>query len=382
MLESMHFCHSERTPLAARPLPFASLIVGALLGLVFVPVASAATLFGLVNTGELYESPDGGASWTIRSTLPVSDAVALGAGNTSSDLFLLSETGSFYSSTDAGMTWVATSTITASDVTALVPDASRLMVLTRTGSIYTSTDMGSSWSGVGAITASDIVSGTIDGSTYYALTKTGSVYESNDNGATWAAVGAITTSDAVDIAAFNGSLWVLTGAGALAKSTDSGATWSFVSTLSQVGMTTLIKGENELAASTGAGEVAATSDGTTWTWRGVINQITVRALATDIPIVTGVGSGPAPPLAFSAPWPNPATTRLSFALDLEEDAIVSVDMYDMAGRLVARPVSESLFSAGRTVRTWQPQGLQPGIYHLRARVGDRERVRRVAWLGR
>ena len=182
--------------------------------------------------------------------------------------------------------------------------------------------------------------------------------------------------------AFNGSLWALTGAGDLAKSADSGVNWAFVSTLSQVGMTALIKGQNELLASTAAGEVAATPAGNSWTWRGVINQLTVRALATDIPVVTGVGPGPAPPLAFSTPWPNPASSSFSFALDLEADAIVKVEMYDMAGRLVARPIKGELFSAGRTVRSWRPEGLEPGVYHLRARVGDRERVRRVVWIGR
>lgn len=347
-----------------------------------VTPAAGATLFGLLNTGELYESADGGASWSIRSTLPVSDAIALGAGATANDLYLVSETGSFYSSGDAGMNWTAIAAVPASDVVALVPASARLMLLTKSGSIYTSTDMGANWTGVGAIAASDVTSATLDGSTYYALTKTGSVYQSNDDGVSWSAVGTITTSDAVDIVAFDGSLWALTGAGDLAKSTDSGANWTFVSTLSQVGMTTLIRGENELVASTGAGEVAATPAGNSWSWRGVINQLTVRALATDIPIVTGVGGGPAPPLAFSAPWPNPASATISFALDLETDAAVRVEMYDMAGRLVARPVDGEIFPAGRTFRTWRPDGLEPGIYHLRARVGDSERVRRVAWLGR
>lgn len=346
------------------------------------PPAAAATLFGLLDTGELYESADAGATWSIRSTLPVSDAIALRAGATTNDLYLVSETGSFYSSSDAGMNWTAIAVVPTSDVVALVPASARLMMLTKSGSIYTSTDMGASWTGVGVIAASDVTSATLDGSTYYALTRTGGVYESNDDGVSWSAVGAISTSDAVDIVAFDGDLWVLTGAGDLAKSTDSGVSWTFVSTLSQVGMTTLIQGENELVASTGAGEVAATAAGDSWSWRGVINQRTVRALATDIPIVTGVGGGPAPSLAFSAPWPNPANATINFALDLEAGASVRVEMYDMAGRLVARPVDGEFFPGGRTLRTWRADGLEPGIYHLRARVGDRERVRRVAWLGR
>jgi hypothetical protein len=152
--------------------------------------------------------------------------------------------------------------------------------------------------------------------------------------------------------------------------------------LSQVGMTTMIRGENELLSSTAGGEVAASAAGASWSWRGVINQLTVRSLATDIPTVTGIGPAGPRPLAFSNPWPNPAIESFSFALDLDEDARARVDLYDMAGRLVARPLPETRLNAGRTVRTWHSQRLEPGIYHLRARAGDRDRVRRIVWIGR
>jgi photosystem II stability/assembly factor-like uncharacterized protein len=355
----------------------------ALLAALVVPAAHsyAATLFGLVDTGELYESADGGVSWSIRSTLPVSDAIALAAGATSNDLFLVSERGAFYRSANAGMSWSAISTVTASDVSAFVATDIRFVLVTRSGTVYTSADQGDSWSAVGTITASDIVSVTFDASVYYALTATGTVYRSNDAGASWAAVGAVSISNAVDIVAFSGDLWVLTAAGDLAKSADAGATWTFVSTLSQLGMTTLIRGENELVSSTAGGEIAASAAGASWSWRGVINQLTVRSLATDIPAVTGIDRAGPRSLAFSAPWPNPARESFSFALDLDRDALVRVDLYDMAGRLVARPLPESRLNAGRTVRIWQQQ-LEPGIYHLRAREGDRERVRRIVLIGR
>ena len=67
-----------------------------------VPIASGSTLFGLVNTGELYSSDTEGASWSVLSALPVSDAVGLAAGDASTELFLVSETGTFYRSDDAG----------------------------------------------------------------------------------------------------------------------------------------------------------------------------------------------------------------------------------------------------------------------------------------
>jgi len=53
----------------------------------------AGTLFGLINTGELYVSTNQGANWSIRSALPVRDAVALAAGSSSSQLYLASQSG-------------------------------------------------------------------------------------------------------------------------------------------------------------------------------------------------------------------------------------------------------------------------------------------------
>jgi photosystem II stability/assembly factor-like uncharacterized protein len=78
--------------------------VAVLAGLISVqPItAHATTLFGLVDTGELFASIDEGESWQIRATLAVHDAVALAAGATPSDLYLVTTSGVFYSSNAAG----------------------------------------------------------------------------------------------------------------------------------------------------------------------------------------------------------------------------------------------------------------------------------------
>ena len=54
---------------------------------------TAATLLGLVNTGELYSSVDNGVTWGVISTLPVSDAIGIAAASSSSELFLATEDG-------------------------------------------------------------------------------------------------------------------------------------------------------------------------------------------------------------------------------------------------------------------------------------------------
>src|SRR5262245_32112742 len=78
--------------------------------------APAATLFGLIDTGELFSSVDNGITWSPLSALPVRDAVALAARLSSSDLFLVSRSGSVYRSQDAGANWAAVGAIAAGDL--------------------------------------------------------------------------------------------------------------------------------------------------------------------------------------------------------------------------------------------------------------------------
>lgn len=344
--------------------------------------AAAVTLFGLVDTGELFASADLGVTWSAQSALPVHDAVALVAGSSTLQLFLASASGSIYRSGDAGVSWSGVGAVPASDVTALVGFPDALLLLTQSGSVFASADEGATWSAAGVLTASDLASAARSGSALFALARTGGVYRSDDLGATWSPVGTLTVPDAVEIAVLDGDLFVLTGTGEVARSGDGGASWAFVGTLSQTGMTSLLATQTELVACTAGGEAAASADGGAWTWRGAIGQLVVRALASDIPTTTGVGPETPGALAWLGPWPNPAGTEVALALMLEREGTVTVTVHDAAGREVARPLAGEWLPAGRNVRTWRPANLSAGAYWLRARLGSTERVRRLIWLGR
>ena len=354
------------------------LFVAALVGsLVVTSPAVGLNYFGLVDTGELFVSANNGVTWTGLSTLPVLDAVGLIAGASSSDLYLISQSGSVYRSTDAGGSWAAIAAVSASDVTALVPYPGRLLLLTRTGGVYASLDGGASFSGVGTITTSDLVAGARSGTSVVALSKSGGVYRSADAGVTWSAVGAIAVSNARAIVGYLNRLYVLTETGDLARSEDLGASWTFVSTLSQSGMTALLATPGELVATTAAGEVAASSDGLSWTWRGVINQLTVRALASDQPFPTAGGQPELSGVGFRAVWPNPVHGAATLAFDLDRRVAVTVSVHDLAGREVARPIADEFLGPGIVLRPWEARDLPSGVYFLAARIGAQERVRRI-----
>ena len=95
---------------------------------------------------------------------------------------------------------------------------------------------------------------------------------------------------------------------------------------------------------------------------------------------TGVPPTLVPGLEFANLTPNPAGADVSFTLTLDHSVAVRVTVYDVAGHEVARPIADETL-VGRVTRSWQPRGLPSGIYYVSARLGDREQVRKLVWLG-
>jgi hypothetical protein len=96
---------------------------------------------------------------------------------------------------------------------------------------------------------------------------------------------------------------------------------------------------------------------------------------------TGVPTAPASSrLAFIGPRPNPAAGDVNLVFELDHAVAVRVSVYDIAGHEVARPIANEPL-VGAVTRTWRPRGLASGIYYAHARLGDREQVRKLVWLG-
>ena len=330
--------------------------------------AHAATLFGLIDTGELFSSADNGVTWSPLSTLPVSDATALAARLSSSDLFLASRSGSIYRSMDAGVNWIAVGAISASDLQdmAIRPDGT-ILALTATGSLYSSADLGASFTPLAALSGSNFVSlcFTTPSVKYYALTRTGEVCESMDGGATWIPKGAFAVSNAARIRALQSNLFVLTETGDVFNSTDAATSWTPVGTLSQVGMNGLVRNGTALAAASREGHVATSTDGSTWIWQGSMNQLSLTALASNEIASTGVEAKPPGAAPLLGPvFPNPSMGPASFAVRMSGDDVVRLTLYDVSGRLVAHRPPETIASGIHRL-SWNPRVARAGIYFLR-----------------
>jgi hypothetical protein len=95
---------------------------------------------------------------------------------------------------------------------------------------------------------------------------------------------------------------------------------------------------------------------------------------TAVPVIPTSG------VSFVGAQPNPARNEVNFALALDHAVSVRITVYDLAGRVVARPVrGEQL--AGRVTRTWNPGALPRGVYYVSTRLDDREQVKKLIWLG-
>ena len=304
------------------------------------------------------------------------------SGDASTKLFLYSRSGIVHQSSDGGVNWSAVGAITASDVASTILYTDRMLAFTETGSVYESMDEGASWSAIGAITASDIVAATKMGTTAFVASRTGTVYRSDDMGINWSAVGTVPSSDVVDIADLGTALYMMTGTGLIAESTDDGSTWTFIGSVSQVGMRSLLSTDVELFAGHEAGHVWMSGDGSSWAAEGSMNQLIMRALAHDIPTVIGVPETPVTPvLRFLPPNPNPARTQTALIFDLEVETSVTVEVFNLSGRLVDRPIVGERMAAGRVNWVWTPDRLSSGAYYLRATLGTETAAQKLIWLG-
>jgi len=345
------------------------------------PPARAGTLFGLLDTGELFASADQGVSWTIRSTLPVRDAVSLAARGSASELFLASQSGSIYRSLDAGVSWAAVGVVPASNVAelAIEPDGD-LLLLAASGGLYRSADQGASWEALASLVAPDFVSLAVAaGDDLYAVTRTGSVYRSQDGGGSWFPLGLLAVSNAARLRTSGNDLFVVTETGEFYESVDGGTTWNAIAALSQIGIRGFVATGDGFYVATKEGHVATSPDGAAWSWQGSINQLSLTALADDTPAVTAVG-GPAVAVRFSGPIPNPSRgARARFSLHLDRSRTAYLSAYDVRGRRVARSAPVTLQPGAQDLQ-WEPDGVRTGAYRIRLSETSGAVLGEVSWI--
>ncbi len=100
----------------------------------------------------------------------------------------------------------------------------------------------------------------------------------------------------------------------------------------------------------------------TWTAKGVTTGV------EDEQIVAG-------PLAFESAVPNPFAAETSITFSMENPGAVSLDIYDMQGRLVRKAVDNRQYEAGQHTVLFQGEDLPVGAYMARLTQGEKSVTR-------
>ena len=94
----------------------------------------------------------------------------------------------------------------------------------------------------------------------------------------------------------------------------------------------------------------------------------------------GVGPGASSALALEGAFPNPAHESLGIAFTLPDGATTRLEVFDLAGRVVAARDVGALGPGRHVVRIAEERALAPGLYLVRLTRGTDSRTAKVALL--
>jgi photosystem II stability/assembly factor-like uncharacterized protein len=202
-------------------------------------------IFVIEVTGEVYESTDGGKTFTNPGDAGANIA-AICANKSNTDIYAFEDSGEVYLSTDKGQTWDLRGDAfsgAASGIDMTIDNNDVIYIIKSTGLVYSSTDGGATFT-TRADAGNTIVGieANYSNNDLYVVNGAGAIFFSSDSGDTWSSRGdASAGNDITDIAIDTaGYIYVLEGSGEVYRSTDYGDTFSQLSDigdLTYLGMT-------------------------------------------------------------------------------------------------------------------------------------------------
>ena len=336
-------------------------------GRTWLPLAAAPPIRSLLRhtDGSLYAASDAGllrwddgsASWdTLRAGLPERPLTAL-AGAPDGALFVATDSSGVFRLPPGAETWTALGLEAAAVAMLAAGDAGRVLAASATA-LYRSTDGGDHWRRTAwpetrplralfATPAGEV----------FARTEDAGLWRSTDFGRTWretrfpdaSAEAATLTGTPL------GDVFAGTNHGVF-RSTDGGATWR------PAGLDTLAVRDLTLDVE---GRLVALGEGPSF-------------FRTAAPVFTP-GAPSSEGLALEQNYPNPASGTTTFTFTLPERAAVSLDVYDVLGRRVARLLSGT-YAPGLHRLTWDASKLAAGPYVYRLEALGRVETRRMVIL--
>jgi len=197
--------------------------------------------------------------------------------------------------------------------------------------------------------------------------------------------------------------WAVGDNGTIAKTIDSGANW-----LQQPSWTTSIElMDVHFNTLNGHGYIAgndqtartSTDGGTTWTSMAPVlaapgddinsiylasgsNKLYIGADHAMIQYWDNSPTGDTPmslPFVLNQNYPNPFNPSTSISFTIDRDGFVSLNVYDVAGRVVATILNKSM-TAGSYDVGFNASGLSSGVYFYKLKTADQEMTRKMILL--
>lgn len=351
----------------------------------------AASPTGMIFAGtgsSLYYSSDNGTTWTksgmrwgVRRLVVTSGGPIIAAATSSIGLFR---------STDGGINWASASEPLAGGASALLETSGgTILAGLNIGGVLRSTDGGGTWvdanQGMGGMRVWSLA---LDSSeAIFAGTLLNGVYRSTDDGMTWASINNGLTVPLVRdlIVVQHGELYASTEDSQPEDSTHNPFHARFTNS-------------GELNAGSRIGRVFRTTNrGESWvelqSWpnheiirtfafgrdgylfAGTENQGVFR---TSQPIITSFTESRSVPLLFHLyqSYPNPFNPETAIRFTLPKEALVTLKVYDLLGRLVVTLVDD-VRQAGEHQVNFRADNLPSGVYLYRLESGDKFLVQKM-----
>lgn len=203
------------------------------LALEVVTVSADGQLIVAIGNGPVIRSEDGGATWTLSSSMDAVVVSAVAMARDGQNLMAFQPTGgTFFRSTDGGATWASGSTGIPAVLwsVAISADGQTGVAVGDGGTILVTTDGGDTWAAATSGTTEDLnsVAVSADGQTAVAISDDGTILSAADDGS-WVPANDIDTPVQLGTAAMSAdgqSVIVVGNSGTILRTGDGGVTWA------------------------------------------------------------------------------------------------------------------------------------------------------------
>ncbi len=314
------------------------------------------------NDGMIIHSTDGGVSWTFQSS---------GVGEKIRDIrmadnmngWAVGRDGILRHTSNGGNSWNHQANPAIDDLRGIaIMDPSNAWIVGSDGVILHTTNSGSTWNLQPSGTAQELEGVYfIDSQNGWACGEFGVIVKTVNGGSSWQILNSGTDAILNDIFFVTSEIgWVVGAAGAILYTSDGGVTWE----QAQTEIFATLNAVQFINADLG---FAAGSDGSVYKY----------SLRTDI----GDDLESSLPVIFSLKgnYPNPFNAATTIRFELERETMVSLEIYDITGRLVDI-LYDGIALPGSNSVTWDADTQSSGVYFYRLKTDFGIETRRMTLL--